>query len=161
MAGSAIDICLKIDDVKGGSGVDGHKGEIDCVSWSWGASQAGSAHVGGGAGSTGKAQFSDLVVTKHTDPSTPVLLGMLASGKPFQKAVLTCTKPGGKRGPFLKITMEKGIISSHNFSGSDTHVETLSLNFAKYTIEHADQKDDGSMGPAVTHGFDITANKTS
>src|SRR4030081_2471086 len=68
----AIDMFMKLDDIKGES-VDGsHKGEVDVLSWTWGASQAGSAQVGGGTGS-GKVQVQDLSFSKYTDRASPVL----------------------------------------------------------------------------------------
>ena len=46
----AVDMFLKMDGIKGESVDDKHKDEIDVLSWSWGMSQSGSAHMGGGAG---------------------------------------------------------------------------------------------------------------
>ena len=52
----AVDMFLKLGDVKGES-VDGsHKDEIDVLAWSWGMSQSGTTHMGGGGGSGGRAR---------------------------------------------------------------------------------------------------------
>ena len=55
----AVDVFLKLGDIKGESKDAKHAGEIDVLSWSWGVSQTGTMGVGGGGGA-GKANFSDL-----------------------------------------------------------------------------------------------------
>ena len=46
----AVDMFLKIDGIKGESQDKKHKDQIDLMSWSWGASNAGSHSTGGGGG---------------------------------------------------------------------------------------------------------------
>jgi type VI secretion system secreted protein Hcp len=55
----AMDIFIKIGDLKGESIDDKHKDEIQVLAWSWGMSQSGTTHMGPGGGS-GKASFQDL-----------------------------------------------------------------------------------------------------
>jgi light-regulated signal transduction histidine kinase (bacteriophytochrome) len=62
----AVDMFMKIDTVDGEAQDSKHKKEIDVLSWSWGLSNAGSAHSGGGAGA-GKANVHDLSFTKWVD----------------------------------------------------------------------------------------------
>ncbi len=69
----AVDMFLKINDVTGESKDKVHTKEIDVLSWSWGMSNSGSAHVGGGAGS-GKVNVQDIQVTKYVDSSSPKLM---------------------------------------------------------------------------------------
>jgi type VI secretion system secreted protein Hcp len=157
------DIFLKMDDVKGESQDDAHKGEIDVHMWSWGAAQAGSAQTGGGVGS-GKVQFADLTIVKNPDSATPVLLGMCASGQSFSKAVLVVRKAGGPKPlEYITVTMEQGIVTSlsTSVSGGDIsgHTETLTFNFAKVQYDYKTQKADGSAGPTITMKWDIAANK--
>ena len=40
----AVDMFIKIADIKGESGDSKHKGSIDVLAWSWGMSQSGSSH---------------------------------------------------------------------------------------------------------------------
>ena len=47
----AVDMFLKLDGIKGESVDSKHKDEIAVLAWSWGMSNSGSAHLGGGAGS--------------------------------------------------------------------------------------------------------------
>ena len=46
----ASDLFIKIGDIKGESLDDKHKDEVDVLAWSWGVSQSGSMHGGGGGG---------------------------------------------------------------------------------------------------------------
>ncbi|WP_374595324.1 type VI secretion system tube protein Hcp, partial [Aquabacterium sp.] len=69
----AVDMFMKIGDVKGESRDKTHAGEIDVLAWSWGVSNSGSAHTGGGAGA-GKANVQDLSFTKYVDKASPPLL---------------------------------------------------------------------------------------
>src|ERR1700748_2672112 len=99
-----MDMFMKIDPLKGESNDKTHKGEIDVLAWSWGVSNSGSAHVGGGAGA-GKANVQDLSFTKYIDKTTPDLLLSSCNGKHFASALLTVRKAGEKPLEYLKITM--------------------------------------------------------
>lgn len=156
----AVDIFLKIDDVKGESVDSTHKDEIDVLAWSWGASQSGTTHVGGGGGS-GKVSVNDLSVTKWIDKSSPTLLLSCCSGKHYKQGLLTVRKAGEKPLEYLKLTMKELIISSITSGGSggeDRLTENLTLNFAEFKIEYTPQKPDGSGDAAVEAAWNIAEN---
>ena len=69
----AVDMFMKIGDLKGEAQDEEHGDEIDVLSWSWGVSNSGSAHVGRGAGS-GKVSVQDFSFTKWMDRASPALL---------------------------------------------------------------------------------------
>jgi len=102
----AVDMFIKIGDLKGESQDQKHKDEIDVLSWTWGVSNMGSAHVGGGAG-TGKANVQDLSFTKWMDKASTPLLLACCSGKHFQEASLVICKAGEKPLEYCKIKMER------------------------------------------------------
>ncbi len=56
--GAAADFYLKLDSIKGEKS-DGLQGGIEIQAWSWGVSNSGSAHVGGGM-SSGKVNMQDI-----------------------------------------------------------------------------------------------------
>src|SRR5215467_7426071 len=91
----AVDMFIKIGDLKGESKDSKHKDEIDVLAWSWGMSNSGSAHVGGGAGS-GKVNVQDLSFTKYTDAASADLYLACCNGKHFDEALLTVRKAGGE-----------------------------------------------------------------
>lgn len=157
----AVDMFLKIGDIKGESQDDKHKEEIDVLAWSWGASQSGSTHMGGGGGS-GKANFQDVSVTKYIDKSSFKLLQSVSNGKHYPEALLTVRKAGEKPLEYIKLTMKDVIITSISTGGSggeDRLTENVTLNFGKYEFEYVPQKNDGSADSPVKFGWDIAANK--
>jgi type VI secretion system secreted protein Hcp len=66
-------------------------GDIDVLAWSWGASNSGSFHMGGGGGA-GKANFQDISITKYLDKSSPALMIALALGSHIPTAKLLVRK---------------------------------------------------------------------
>ena len=61
----AVDVFLKLGDVKGESKDSKHEGEIDVLSWSWGVAQTGIGSMGGG-----KTFSIDDMVRILDDPAT-------------------------------------------------------------------------------------------
>ena len=158
----ATDMFMKLDDIKGESVDDKHKGEIDVLSFKWGAKQPASSHVGGGSG-TGKADVHDMTFIKAVDKATPLLVHMCLSGKHINKALLTCRKAGGSPLEHLKFTMNQVIVSGVNHGGESTGdavSETVTLSFASMTMEYVPQKPDGSGDASIVKGWDIAGNKS-
>jgi type VI secretion system secreted protein Hcp len=156
----AMDIFIKIGDLKGESVDDKHKDEIQVLAWSWGMSQSGTTHAGPGGGS-GKASFQDLSITHYIDKCSPNLMLACANGKHFSEALLTVRKAGEKPLEYLKITMTDLIITSVTTGGSggeDRLTENVSLNFAKFKVEYTPQKKDGSGDAPITIGWDVAGN---
>jgi type VI secretion system secreted protein Hcp len=157
----AMDMFLKLDDIKGESVDKDFKGLIDINSWNWAATQSGSSHVGGGTGS-GKVQIQDLQISKNICRASPVLLGMICAGTPIKNAQLTVRKAGGKeKVKYLVITMTQAIITSFKVGGDgggDRLVENISFNFATVKYEYTPQKADGSAEAVVTTGWNIAGN---
>ena len=156
----AVDMFLKLDDVKGESTDDKHKGEIDVLAWSWGMNQSGTTHMGGGGGS-GKVSVHDLSLTKYVDKSSPNLMLATCNGKHFKEALLTVRKAGEKPLEYIKISMKEVIVSSVSTGGSggqDRLTENITLNFAEFKIAYTPQKEDGSGEAAVEAAYHIAKN---
>jgi len=155
----AVDMFMKIGDIKGEAKDDKHKDEIDVLSWSWGMSQGGSMH---GAGGTGKVQVNDVSFTKWIDKASPILMKMCCNGKVYPEALLTVRKAGENALEYIKIKMERVQIRSVQTGGggNDDHMsENVTLNFAKVSYDYTPQKEDGSGEAAIKMGWDISANK--
>jgi type VI secretion system secreted protein Hcp len=71
---------LEIDGIKGESTDAKHPNTIEIESYSWGASNDGSAAHGSGAGA-GKVHFQDLHFTAQVSKASPELLLACASGR--------------------------------------------------------------------------------
>ncbi|MCO7514363.1 type VI secretion system tube protein Hcp [Pseudomonas guariconensis] len=158
----AVDIFIKIGDIKGESMDKAHKDEIDVLNWSWGMSQSGNMHMGGGGGA-GKVNIQDLSVTKYVDKSSPNLMAHCSSGKHIDKVKLTVRKAGGENQvEYLIINLEEVLISSLSTGGSgsdDRLTENITLNFAKVTVDYQPQKADGSKdGGPIKYGWNVRSN---
>jgi type VI secretion system secreted protein Hcp len=157
----AVDMFIKIGDIKGESTDSKHKDEIDVLSWSWGASQSGSAHMGGGGGS-GKVQVQDLTLTKYIDAASPTLLKMCCDGSHIKACKLTVRKAGKDPLEYLKISLEDAIVTSISTGGSggqDRLTENVTLNFARFGVTYTPQTPTGAAAPSVSGGWDIAQNK--
>ncbi len=156
----AVDMFLKIDDIKGESVDDVHKDEIDILSWSWGMTQSGTTHSGPGAGS-GKVSVGDLTFSHYVDKATPNLMKMCCNGQHFKEATLVVRKAGKTPLEYMKLIMEEGIISSVSNGGSggeDRLTCNVTLNFSKFKSEYVPQKADGAGDASVMVGWDIAKN---
>jgi type VI secretion system secreted protein Hcp len=137
------------------------KDAIDILAWSWGLSNSGTTHMGGGGGS-GKANFQDISCTKYIDVASHALLLACATGEHFPTAVLTVRKAGKTQQKYVNITMEEVMVTSVSTGGSggeDRLTENLSLNFAKVKFEYFQQDEKGvvsSTAKAMT--YDIAGN---
>lgn len=156
----AVDMFIKIDDIKGESIDAAHTDEIDVLSWSWALSQSGTTHTSQGGGA-GKVSVQDLSVTKYVDSSTPVLMKMCANGKHIGEALLTVRKAGENPLEYIKIKMTDAIVSSISTGGGEGEerlVENLVLNFAKVEFIYTPQAADGTGKGEIPMGWDIAAN---
>ena len=158
----AVDMFIKIADLKGESQDSKHKDEIDVLAWSWGMSQSGTMHTGGGGGG-GKVSIQDISLTKYIDKCSPILMLACSRGDQYNKATLVVRKAGGKAPlEYLIINMEDVLITSVSTGGSggeDRLTENVSLNFSKVKVEYQPQKPDGSKdGGLIPYTWDIAAN---
>lgn len=156
----AVDMFIKIGDIKGESKDKKHKEEVDVLAWSWGMSNSGSAHMGGGAGS-GKVNVQDLSFTKFVDSSTPKLMLACCNGKHYDQALLTVRKAGEKPVEYIKIKLTEVLITSVSTGGSggeDRLTENITLNFGKVHYDYTPQDDKGSAGTAIPMTWDIAQN---
>ena len=152
---------MKIDSVDGEAQDSKHKKEIDVLSWSWGMNNSGSAHNGSGAGA-GKVNVHDLTFTKWVDTATPTLALACCSGKHFKDATLIIRKAGDRPVEYVKIKMETVMITSVSTGGSggeDRLQESVTLNFAKISLDYVPQNDKGAAGTPIPMSWDIASNE--
>jgi len=157
----AFDAFLKIDGIEGESPDDKHKGEIELMSFTWGASQSGTAGYGGGAGA-GRVNMQDFTCTKRFDKATPKLMLACCNGKHIPKALVTVRKAGEEQQEYLKITFSDVLVSSLEAGGSggdEIPLESLALNYGKIELEYKEQKIDGTLGGTIKAHWDVKANK--
>jgi type VI secretion system secreted protein Hcp len=157
----AMDMFIKIGDVKGESRDATHKDSIDVLAWSWGLSNSGTAHIGGGGGA-GKVNVQDLSLTKWIDHSSTELMLAACNGKHFKEAKLTVRKAGENPLEYLLITMTDVLVTSVSTGGSggeDRLTENVTLNFAKVEVGYKMQTETGAAGASPKMGWNIAENK--
>jgi len=140
--------------------VQSKKKDIDVLAWSWGMSQSGTTHMGGGGGS-GKASFQDISFTKYVDSASNALMFALARGTHVEKAELLVRKAGEGQVQYIKITMEEVIVTSISTGGSggeDRLTENVTLNFAKVKFEYQPQDAKGVLGAVKAFTWDIAGS---
>jgi len=156
----AVDMFLKLEGIDGEAKDDSHTDELDILAWSWGMSQSGSMHTGGGGGA-GKCHVQDLSFTHYIDKASGNLMLYCANGKHIPEAKLTVRKAGSEPLEYVIITMEDCLVTSVSTGGSggeDRLTENCSINFAKVKVEYQEQKGDGSGSPGPEFGWDMQKN---
>ena len=153
-ATAALDIFLKIGDIKGESMDDKHKGEIDLLAWSWGF--AGPSRNSPGVpqrpvGPGREACAQSISLTKWVDSASPLLMSNAALGTTIPSGKLAVRRSEQPE-DFLVITMKDVIISGISTGasgGEDIPTESVTLNFssARVSVKPGDQK--GGVGEAV------------
>lgn len=137
----AVDMFLKIENIKGESADLGHKEEIEILSFSWGLSNQGS-HAGGGGGGAGKVSVHDISFSRSYDKASPLLMKACCSGQHIKEATLSVRKAGGEQQDYLKYKLTDILISGYSLGGNshDAPTEELSLNFSKVEISYLDTR---------------------
>ncbi|MEX5627554.1 Hcp family type VI secretion system effector [Pseudomonas marginalis] len=158
----AVDMFLKLGDIKGESRDQAHRDEIDITNWGWGLSQTGSMHSGTGGGS-GKADFANLNLTKPLDKSSPNLMMACATGKHYPEAKLVVRKAGGASPvEYLVITLKEVMVVSYSTraeTADDVLYDSIALNFATVDVSYQPQRADGAKdGGPVKFGWNIRQN---
>jgi type VI secretion system secreted protein Hcp len=126
---------MSIDNnvIKGEVDSGSHKDWIQVLAWSWGLSNSGTTHMGGGAGAgAGKANLQDISLTKFLDASTPALILASATGRYFDEVKIDIIKLCGQsKYTQYALTLNEVIISSVSSGGSggqDKLTENVSFN---------------------------------
>lgn len=156
----AMDMFIKIGDLKGESQDKTHKEEIDVLAWSWGMSNSGTSHTGGGGGA-GKVNVQDLSFTKYVDKSSTELMLACCNGKHFPLATLIVRKAGETPLEYIIIKMTDLLITSLSTGGSggeDRLTENVTLNFSKVEVDYIEQTPKGVAGAKPKMGWDIAEN---
>jgi type VI secretion system secreted protein Hcp len=176
MPGSPIEIFLKLDGIDGGSTVRGHEKETIVLSYEQGIDHPAPPTVGGG-GAVGRSTFSSVRFRKPIDVGSIPLLLACASGAHLREAHFTFRRPGGSAIDFYKVMLDDVLVTrlvqragsgaqyplsfDDLTTGADTGglLDEATLTFARIRWEYQPVRVDGSLGPAVKGGWDITSHR--
>ncbi|WP_226778946.1 Hcp family type VI secretion system effector [Oceaniglobus trochenteri] len=159
----AVDMFLKIEGpvIAGESQDKTHAKELDILAWSWGISNSGTTHMGGGSGA-GKANFQDLSVTTYYEKSTHELIKSSTKGTHHETITMTCRKAGDSPLEYIIYKLSDCIITSVSTGGSggeDRLTVNFSINFGAFDILYKEQDKKGGEASQVPFKFDIAANE--
>ncbi len=132
---SASDYFLKIEGIDGSSTDASHKGTIEVLSWSFGASNSSVGHGAGGMGSgTGKVSQKGFTITKQLDKSSPLLFKANVSGKAIKDMSFTGNIVGSQE--YFVVHLSNVLVSSYSMSGDqgDRPMETVSFTYQKIEV---------------------------
>ena len=148
-------VYVKNDTIQGDSVATGYEDQIDCTSWTLGASQSTNMHQSTG-GAAGSSEIQDLTITKSMDKASSLIYASCAEGTHLGELTLTCTRSyEGSDIKWLEIILTDTIISSVNSSATpdDLGTERVLFNFAEYMMKFYPQEDGGAEGSSIDHGY--------
>ena len=151
---------LMLDGIAGESTDDRHRGEVDVTAWSFGVTHP-ATDTGTGVGS-GRAVFDELHVEAPISAATPPLFTACASGRHLRTAVLTGVRVGGARQEFVTYSLEDVLVVAvrHGDAVDGVPTDAVALAFKRIRISYRPQRPDGSVGAAVTAGWDVGASSS-
>jgi len=155
--GAAADYFLKIEGIEGEAVTDGHVGEIEVQSWSWGESNP-TRLYGTGAG-VGKVSMKDFTIVKKADKATPQLMLACAVGRRIPSATLTARRNGVT---FMRWELKNVIISSYQTQGDQVTgppTEEVKIRFTQIVLTHFVQNSDGTVSTQKV-GYDLAKGKS-
>lgn len=154
----AVNAYLYIDGVDGPS--TSKPNHIDVLSFSWGVSQSNTYGPGqsGKEAKAGRADFSELTITKVLDKTSPHLFDHCASGNILDEVYILYNKPvGDKQDDYFRIYLKDALITNHQISAGNEHpTESVSFAFQAVEVAYRPEKDDGSLDGAIPKGFDLS-----
>jgi type VI secretion system secreted protein Hcp len=136
-----MDIFLKIDGIEGESKDETHKGDIQVLAWSWGASN----RTQYDNETEDKIKFEYLSLTKYIDTASSALLKGLCEGTHYDNATLVSREKNGVE--YVVITMEDVMITALSTGGSEGEyrlTENISLGFTRFTYKYQQQDQEGA-----------------
>lgn len=160
----AWDAYLTIEGVSGESKREGHEGEIEIISFSFGAHNPSSVGTGGGGG-TGTVNLSSFSIMKKSDAASAELFQHCCDGEHFPTGTLTLYKSGGGGGPldYLVYKFEEMYVTSIQWSGADggdpVPHESVDFDFGRVEITYAEQNPDGTRGGDHVGSWDVRTRR--
>jgi type VI secretion system secreted protein Hcp len=160
----SVEIFLKLDGVQGESQANGHVGEIEIFSFSWGASNPSSVAFGTGSGA-GKVDISSLSLQKQVDTASAKMFQQCCAGKHFATGTLAVREAGGEAPvEYYVADMTEVFIDSISWGGSaggGKPSESVSISFGSIKITYIPQNPDGSKGTKQEGSWSIPKNKAA
>lgn len=154
----SVDFFLVVPGVPGDSLDDRFKGAFDVLDWSFGATTSVGPTSSGGA--RGKVKPQPFVFVTRVSKASPVMFKACCTGRHFPSVELTARKRSGEQ--FLQVTLKDVYVSSYRAAPGSVDavpLDVVGVDYAALEITVKPQNPDGSIGAAVTAGFDFVKNQ--
>lgn len=156
-------ILLDIPDYVGESTLEGFDKKIELLSYSWGVSnpvQPSPSNVGR---TTGRPNFSELVVAKKMDSTSAILADDCASAKNLGTVKMFLARQDEAAGEnliYMTYELSNSLISSVSVSGGgDIPIESISFNYSAINWIYKAQKTEAGQAETIARGWDQATNK--
>lgn len=149
----ALDIFLRLGDIKGESSDARHRDEICVLSWDFGITQALIRNVGGGAAAA-KPQFRNLRFAHGIDAASPAIMLACASAKRMKEAVLSVRRIGDPATDMIVLRLEAVLVVSVESAVNEANgelYETVALAYDKIKFDYVPVEPEGAASAA--HSF--------
>lgn len=157
---------LKIDGIPGESTDAEHKGWIEVFDFSNGITQPASTVAStAGGGTTGRASFDQLSISKFIDSSTPRLSAACSDGRHIKEVILELYRDGGSKPvKYMEYKITNCIISSVQVEGGQNQpvlpVEDVSFSFGRIELAYIQQdRTSGRTLGMIAAGWDLERNR--
>ena len=162
----ALDIFLKLGEIKGDSLDARHRDEIVVLSWDWAITQTAAPLGGGGAsGAPPSAGRSSAAFVSRIASTSP----RRSSCWPARPASVCarrsspCAIPANTRAEFLTVKLSDVIVTlvepAINGDNGETY-EAVTFEYGKVEVEYTPRAPNGTPGTPVRFGWDLRANKS-
>lgn len=160
-ASPSVSFFLKLDGIPGDSERDGHEDEIEVLDLSFGVRSSISPDSSTGGASKSKA--NDFLFVARSGRQTPKLFLSCAAGKRIATGLVTARHTiDGQTTDYLTIKLKDVLVTSYSTAPAPvgaTPLDVFALEFAAMTVTYRPQNPDGSLGTAISAGFDFLLNK--
>lgn len=158
---SEFDAFLEISGIWGEAEDKKFPGNIELISYQFGAQQQGTFGYGGGGGA-GRVQFNDFTFKKRCDKASPSLFIHCAAGRHIPRATMRIRKASGEQEVFFKAEFTDVLVSGYRVDGvgqgSPIPTEAIQLNFDKLLLGYSRQMSNGVMSGFVEKFWSLKQN---
>lgn len=155
-------IYMELEGIKGNVTAEGHKEWIHVTSYQFGVGRAVASPTGGGKDREASApNFSEIVITKDMEQSSPYLFKESLTGKGKKCKIHFCRTSAGNLETYAEVELENTLITSYSASsGGDRPTESIALNYSKVIFKYIPWKEDHAKDSPHPTGYDLALAKT-
>ncbi len=156
-------LVIKIDGIEGEATIEKYEKQIMCQSFSHSVHNHLHTDVSNVGRARGRVEHTDFTITKYADKSSPLLNYKCCMGANLGTVTFTVLRASGQAAhtPQMIYTLENTMVSNIAIAGggSDSPVESVSLNYTKIKWEVKVQSENMAEPGSIASEWDVTVNK--